>query len=51
MRWSWELQPRGPLRLIGPLVGQMRARQESEIWSNLKRVLEEQPAPEAVPSR
>lgn len=51
MRWSWELQPHGLLRLIGPVVGHVGARQESEIWSNLKRVLEEQPVPEVVPSR
>jgi len=38
MRWSWNLQPRGLLKLATPLV----ARQEEAIWTGLKRMLEEQ---------
>ena len=40
MRWSWEIKPRGGLRLLGPLIGQIGRRQENEIWSALKRRLE-----------
>jgi carbon monoxide dehydrogenase subunit G len=41
MRWSWQLQPRGVLRLMGPLVASMGRRSERRIWTGLKRLLEE----------
>jgi len=40
MRWSWDVRPRGVLKLITPLVGVMGRRQERAIWSELKRLLE-----------
>jgi hypothetical protein len=40
MRWSWTLAPRGALRLLGPLVARTGRRQEREIWTALKRLLE-----------
>ena len=40
MRWSWEVRPRGALRLMAPLVGVIGRRQEQRIWGNLKRLLE-----------
>ena len=40
MRWSWEVRPRGALRLMAPLVGVIGRRQEQSIWGNLKRLLE-----------
>ena len=42
MRWLWELEPRGVLRLMTPLIARMGRRQEAVIWASLKRVLEEQ---------
>ena len=42
MRWQWELEPRGLLRLLGPLVARIGRRQERTIWANLKRLLEAQ---------
>lgn len=42
MRWSWEVRPRGAIRLMTPLVGLLGRRQERAIWSELKRVLEAQ---------
>jgi uncharacterized membrane protein len=45
MRWSWELQPRGILKLMSPLVARMGRRQEQRIWTGLKRFLEEQKTP------
>ena len=42
MRWSWEVEPRGILKLLTPLVGFMGRRQEQIIWTSLKRYLEEQ---------
>lgn len=43
MRWRWEMQPRGLLRVIGPLLGRMGRRQEQTIWAGLKRHLEAGP--------
>ncbi len=40
MRWSWDVQPRGVLRLMPALVGLIGRRQEQSIWGNLKRLLE-----------
>jgi uncharacterized protein YndB with AHSA1/START domain len=40
MRWSWDVRPRGALKLLTPLVGLLGRRQERAIWSELKRVLE-----------
>ncbi|HET7518364.1 MAG TPA: SRPBCC family protein [Actinomycetes bacterium] len=45
MRWSWQLQPRGLLKLMSPLLVRMGARQERAIWTGLKRLLEAQEAP------
>jgi hypothetical protein len=49
MRWSWELEPRGPLKLMSPLVTRIGARGEQAIWTSLKHFLEarEAPAPAA----
>jgi polyketide cyclase/dehydrase/lipid transport protein len=40
MRWSWEVRPRGAMRLMAPLVGVLGRRQEREVWGHLKRLLE-----------
>lgn len=40
MQWSWDVRPRGLLRLMSPLVSWLGRRQEREIWGNLKRLLE-----------
>jgi len=42
MRWSWEVQPQGVLRLLAPLITLMGRRQEEAIWAGLKRFLETQ---------
>jgi hypothetical protein len=44
MRWTWELQTSGLLKLMAPLIVRMGQRQEKMIWTNLKDLLEEQPA-------
>jgi hypothetical protein len=44
MRWSWDVRPRGPMRLIPAAVALIGRRQEQRIWGNLKRLLES-PAP------
>lgn len=42
MHWSWDVKPRGVLKLLGPLVGFMGCRQERRIWTGLKHYLEAQ---------
>ncbi len=44
MRWAWDLEPHGGLKLIRPMITLIGRRQERTIWASLKRVLE---APEA----
>jgi hypothetical protein len=45
MRWSWDVQPRGLLRLMLPIVALIGRRQERTIWGNLKRLLESEVRP------
>jgi hypothetical protein len=40
MRWSWDVRPRGAMRVMAPLVGAIGRRQEQGIWVSLKRLLE-----------
>ena len=40
MRWEWEMEPRGALKLLTPLIVRMGRRQEETIWASLKRFLE-----------
>ena len=40
MNWSWELKPKGMLKLAGPLFAMVGRRQEKRIWSSLKAHLE-----------
>jgi hypothetical protein len=42
MRWSWEVEPRGILKVMRPLVARMGRRQEQRIWTSLKHLLEGQ---------
>ena len=44
MRWTWELEPSGLLKLMAPIIVRMGQHQEKTIWTNLKHLLEEQPA-------
>jgi uncharacterized protein YndB with AHSA1/START domain len=41
MEWSWNVEPLGILKAMGPLVARMGRRQEQTIWTGLKHVLEE----------
>jgi hypothetical protein len=43
MRWSWQVETPGAMRLLVPLVARMGRRQERRVWGSLKRLLEEQP--------
>ena len=44
MRWSGQVQPKGALRLLGPLITWLGSRQEQRIWAALKQHLEATPA-------
>ena len=45
MRWSWELEPHGLLKLITPLIVVLGRRQEKQVWTGLKHLMESGPAP------
>jgi hypothetical protein len=45
MRWSWQLDSRGVLRLMSPIVASMGRRQEQRVWIGLKRLLEKPTTP------
>jgi uncharacterized protein YndB with AHSA1/START domain len=45
MQWAWQVEPRGLLKLVTPVVARMGQRQEQTIWAGLKRVLEGHEAP------
>ena len=38
--WSWELRPKGALRLVAPLLAGAGRQQEAELWGELKAYLE-----------
>ena len=44
MRWSWQVETPGPMKLINPLVIAFGRRQERRIWGELKRLLEQEEA-------
>ena len=41
MRWSWDVEPRGPFKLVSPIMAVIGRRQEIAIWTGLKRLLEQ----------
>ncbi len=40
LRWTWDLRPKGALKLLGPVIGYIGRRQEARIWAGLKRTME-----------
>ncbi|HEX9034734.1 MAG TPA: SRPBCC family protein [Streptosporangiaceae bacterium] len=40
MRWCWDVQPHGLLKLMTPLIARQGKRQEEVIWTGLKHYLE-----------
>ncbi len=40
LRWAWQVEPRGALRLVTPIMARIGRRQEHAIWAGLKQVLE-----------
>ena len=40
LRWAWDLQPHGGLKLLQPVITLIGLRQERSIWTSLKHVME-----------
>lgn len=40
MRWVWDLEPRGLMRFLGPIVGLLGDGQERQTWNGLKQLME-----------
>lgn len=40
MRWSWQVTPRGLVKLLTPAIARQGRRQEQAIWASLKHHLE-----------
>jgi deazaflavin-dependent oxidoreductase (nitroreductase family) len=40
VNWVWQLRPRGPVRLLGPLLGFAGRRLEQRVWDDMKCYLE-----------
>ena len=45
MKWLWNIEPRGFMKLLGPIVRRMGERQELANWTAMKKVLEAQSPP------
>jgi len=45
LKWLWNIEPRGFLKLLGPMVRRMGERRELAIWTGLKKVMEAQSQP------
>ena len=41
LRWSWDLQPKGVVKVFTPVIGWLGRRQEATTWARLKHHLEE----------
>lgn len=42
--WSWDIEPRGVLRLFAPIVARIGGRQEQATWEGLKNYLGREPS-------
>ncbi|GAA2607873.1 SRPBCC family protein [Paractinoplanes durhamensis] len=40
LRWSWQMRPKGALRLLAPLLEPVGARRERAVWARLRDFLE-----------
>lgn len=40
VHWAWDFATRGPLRLLGPLIGWAGRRMELRVWVNMKETLD-----------
>ena len=46
MRWAWQVETPGRMKILAPVIVRMGRRQERRIWGSLKRLLEDQTRPE-----
>jgi Polyketide cyclase / dehydrase and lipid transport len=47
MHWSWHVRPKGPSKLLAPVINWISKRQERTVWAAMKRYLEA-PQPKRV---
>jgi hypothetical protein len=40
MHWSWHVRPKGPSKLLAPVINWTGKRQERTAWAAMKRYLE-----------
>ena len=40
MRWSWQVRPKGAVKLLAPVIARMGRRQEQTVWAGMKQQLE-----------
>jgi hypothetical protein len=40
MHWSWHVRPKGPSKLLAPMINWMGKRQERTVWAAMKRYLQ-----------
>jgi hypothetical protein len=40
MRWSWQVRPKGAVKLLAPVIAWMGRRQEQAVWAGMKQQLE-----------
>jgi hypothetical protein len=51
VRWTWDFATRGPLRVLGPLIGLAGRRIERKVWSGMKLTLDSAtPQPDSADS-
>ena len=46
MRWAWQVETPGRMKILAPVIVWMGRRQEQRIWGSLKRLLEDQTQPQ-----
>jgi uncharacterized protein YndB with AHSA1/START domain len=47
MRWAWQIETPGRMKILAPVIVRMGRRQEQRNWGSLKRLLEDQTRPES----
>ena len=50
LKWSWDVRPKGWLRLLGPVLAWQGRRREERIWASLKQYLEDRSPSSAASS-
>ena len=49
MRWSWQVRPKGVVKLLAPVIARMGRRQGQTVWAGMKQHLDAPPTATAGP--